>query len=104
MHAWCVGRLKIVASDTAQPRPSQTFQTRNDFMPNPGPHEPPIAIQASTEGLSAQLRTATHKGRHSTQEQAASLRQTARPGSAKNSKTHQTSRQSAALGLNDAPC
>src|ERR1035441_10683997 len=59
MHTWCVGRLKIVASDTTQPRPSQTFQTRNDFIPNPGPNEPPIAIQASTDALPAQLRTAT---------------------------------------------
>src|ERR1035441_5645390 len=62
MHAWCAGRLKIVASDTTQPRPSQTFQTRNDFIPNPAPQEPPIATQASTDALSAQPRTATHRG------------------------------------------
>src|ERR1039458_6724453 len=89
MHAWCAGRLKIVASDTTQPRPSQTFQTRNDFIPNPGPNEPSIATQASTDALPAQLRTATHRGRPSSQEQAASLRQAARPGSAKKSKGHQ---------------
>src|ERR1035437_6125467 len=99
MRAWCAGRLKIVASDTTQPRPSQTFQTRNDFIPNPGPNEPPIATQASTDALPAQLRTATHQERRSTQEQAASLRQAARPSSAKKSKAPQPRRQSAALGL-----
>src|ERR1035438_737561 len=62
MRACCAGRLKIVASDATQPRPSQTFQTRNDFIPNPGPNEPPIATQANTDALPAQLRTATHPG------------------------------------------
>src|ERR1039458_5678537 len=90
MHAWCAGRSKIVASDTTQPKPSQTFQTRNDFIPNPDPNEPPIATQASTDALPAQPRTALHRGRRSTQEQAASLRQAAGPGNAKKSKAHQT--------------
>src|ERR1022692_4109519 len=70
---------QVDTCDTTQPRPSQTFQTRNDFIPNPGPNEPLIATQANTDALPAQLRTATHPGRRSTQEQAASLGQARNP-------------------------
>jgi hypothetical protein len=65
MHAWCAGRLKIVASDTTQPRPSQTFQTRNDFIPNSGPDEPQIASRESTDAVAGQHRDSKRPRPHS---------------------------------------
>ena len=63
MHARCAGRLKIVASDATQPKPAQIFQTRNDFIPNPGPQEPQIASRESTDAVAGQHRTDTgHTG------------------------------------------
>jgi hypothetical protein len=51
------GEDKTDTSEATQPKPAQVFQTRIEFIPNPGPHQPQIAIRANTYAVSGQHRT-----------------------------------------------